>query len=197
MRQECETKLGALEKKSPVTLQIHVSQSRAALDEIFELPWVLTHDDLSSMNLILDASTGHLQGVVDWADAEIWPFGIALWGVESILGYDGPNGWTWLDDEVESYRALFSATFQQETMAVSADQLVLIEKTRNLGLLLRYGFVWRDGMAVPAEDTSMLEACLKRKLKCPYFGKMRLIGSRSYVQKVAEQQLASNLTRAR
>lgn len=55
----------------PSAIQVHVSQSRAALDDIVKLPWVMTHDDLSSMNLLVDASTGHLQGVVDWADAAI------------------------------------------------------------------------------------------------------------------------------
>ncbi|GIZ48181.1 hypothetical protein CKM354_001125400 [Cercospora kikuchii] len=162
VRQECETKLLELANSSPAPLQIHISESRAALDDIFELPWVLTHDDLSSMNLLMEAATGHLKGIVDWADAAIWPFGVALWGVESILGYDSPDGWTWLDDEAQTCRASFSATFQQEADGISADQLILIEKTRNLGLLLRYGFVWRDGKAVPTEDITTLEGYLRQ-----------------------------------
>jgi hypothetical protein len=164
VRQDCETKLKELAKTPSATLQVHVSQSRAALDDIFELPWVLAHDDLSSMNLLLDATTGHLQGVIDWADAAIWPFGTSLWGVESILGYEEPDGWTWLDDGAQPLRALFSATLQKELGSLSADKLGLIEKARNLGLLLRYGFVWRDGYIVPTEDTTLVETFLKRKL---------------------------------
>ncbi|KAF2764577.1 hypothetical protein EJ03DRAFT_281803, partial [Teratosphaeria nubilosa] len=133
LRQDCETKLEELAKTSSATLQVHVSQSRAALDDIFELPWVLAHDDLSSMKLLLDATTGHLQGVIDWADAAIWPFGTALWGVESILGYEGPDGWTRLDDGAQTLRALFSATFQKEVGGLSADRLSLIERPETLG----------------------------------------------------------------
>jgi hypothetical protein len=86
----------------------NVGHAMQALDDILRLPWVLTHDDLSSMNLLLDTATGSLQGVVDWTDAAIWPFGIALWGLERLLGYGGPNGWTWLDDEPSSHREVFS-----------------------------------------------------------------------------------------
>lgn len=127
-----------------------------------KLPWVLTHDDLSSMNLLIDAATGHLQGVVDWADAAIWPFGVALWGVESILGYSGLDGWVWLDDEAHSNRASFSAAIR-EGMDLSADHVILLEKSRILGLLLRYGFAWQDGYLTAAEDPTILEGFLDRK----------------------------------
>ncbi|KAG9694712.1 hypothetical protein KCU95_g5542, partial [Aureobasidium melanogenum] len=141
VRQEFEMKLGQLEEHSSPSLLAHVTDARQALDNILRLPWVLTHDDLSSMNLLLDAATGNLRGVVDWADAAVRPFGIALWGLESVLGYSGPNGWTWLDDESCSF-----------------------EKARKLGLLLRYGFIWQDNRFVLAKDTTMLEILLENAM---------------------------------
>ena len=51
------------------------------------------YSDLSNMNILVDPDSGHLTGVVDLADASIKPFGIALWGLESILGCSGPQGW--------------------------------------------------------------------------------------------------------
>jgi hypothetical protein len=162
MREECETKLGELVKSPSATLQIYARQSIAALDEIAELPWVLTHDDLSNMNLLVDVTTGHLQGVIDWADAGVWPFGVALWGVESILGYTCPDGWIWLDDGAQSARFLFSTTLQK-SLDLSAGEIALVEKARILGLLLRYGFVWRNGVSVPAEDNNTLEKFLESK----------------------------------
>jgi hypothetical protein len=97
--------------------------------------------------------------MVDWADAGIWPFGIALWGLESVLGYSGPDGWTWLDDESCSCRQAFSMNLRT-ALNLPAGDFVTIEKARKLGLLLRYGFVWRDGRSVPTDDTTMLELFL-------------------------------------
>jgi hypothetical protein len=45
------------------------------------------------MNILVHPHTGHITGVVDWADATIEPFGIALWGLDSVLGCSGSEGW--------------------------------------------------------------------------------------------------------
>jgi DNA excision repair protein ERCC-4 len=163
IRLEVETKLDELARHLPSTLAPTIGQVRAALDEIFQLSWVLTHDDLSGMNLLLDASTGHLNGVIDWADAAIRPFGFGLWGMESILGYDGPKGWTWLDDKARSCRARSAAVFKRETGLVD-EQLRTIEQARKLGLLLRYGYVWKEGEFVLNDDVATLTAYLSGKL---------------------------------
>lgn len=51
------------------------------------LPLVLTHGDLLPSNLLVEAESGRLLGVVDWAEAQVLPFGMALYGVERALGY--------------------------------------------------------------------------------------------------------------
>ena len=42
------------------------------LDElVYQVPWFLTHSDLSNMNLLVDPDSCHLTGIVDCADASI------------------------------------------------------------------------------------------------------------------------------
>lgn len=39
---------------------------------------VLLHRDFSSCNIMVDEKTCHLAGVMDWAEAEIAPFGLNI-----------------------------------------------------------------------------------------------------------------------
>lgn len=52
-----------------------------------DLPKCLSHGDLLPSNLLVDTETGRLTGVVDWAEAEVLPFGMALYGIERLLGW--------------------------------------------------------------------------------------------------------------
>jgi len=45
-----------------------------------------------NINILVNPDSGHITGVVDWTDTIIKPFGMALWGLESVLDYSGPNG---------------------------------------------------------------------------------------------------------
>jgi DNA excision repair protein ERCC-4 len=148
---ECDTKLAQLRASLPDYLQGHVDRTVKALPDILQLPWVLTHADLSSSNLLFDQDTGHLTGVIDWADAALWPFGRSLWGLESVLGYGNDNGWHWLVDD-QSSRRLFQSVFEAEIRGLSLQQLACIEYARVLGLLLRWGFVWKEGSMVPQDS---------------------------------------------
>ncbi|KAF1986149.1 hypothetical protein K402DRAFT_421368 [Aulographum hederae CBS 113979] len=86
----------ARELLSRFTPRIHeISNS---LDIVFtaDYPSVLTHGDLCEMNFLVDPQSGHLTGVIDWAEAEILPFGCALWGLKNLLGFMDGAGWSWL-----------------------------------------------------------------------------------------------------
>ena len=101
------------------------------------VPWVLTHQDLSGMNILVDPDSGHITGVVEWVDATIEPFGMALWGLESVLGCSGPNGWSYFGSD-PSYshfgcdpsrsRALFWRTFLRE-IAERSQFLLIVRLT--------------------------------------------------------------------
>ena len=108
------------------------------------------------MNILVDSDSGHLTGVVDWADASIEPFGIALWGLESILGCSGPQGWAYHGNDVSHSRRLFRTVFLAEIGGALSDEACrAIEEFRTLGVLLRYGFSWEEGTEKPAQDTSL------------------------------------------
>jgi len=47
---------------------------------------VANHIDLLENNIHVDLSAGYLMGVVDWAGAQVGPFGMSLGGVENMLG---------------------------------------------------------------------------------------------------------------
>ena len=151
----------------PGQFMIVIKRTLQIIDEIIhQVPWVLTHSDLSNMNILVDSNSGHLTGVVDWADARIEPFGIALWGLESILGCSGPQGWAYLGDDVSHSRRLFRTVFLAEIGGALSDEACrAIEEFRTLGLLLRYGFSWEEGAEKPAQDTSLLDIFLQSELK--------------------------------
>ncbi|KAG8421370.1 hypothetical protein J3459_007468 [Metarhizium acridum] len=130
-----------------------------------QVPWVLTHQDLSNTNILVGPDSGHLTGVVDWADAAIEPFGIALWGLESILGCSGPGGWSYFLDDSSHSRTLFRQAFLAEIGAPLSDQICkAIDELRNLGILLRYGFTWESGVEEPVNDVSQLDMFLGSEL---------------------------------
>lgn len=131
-------------------------------NEIFQqVPWVLTHGDLSNMNILVEPDSGHLTGVVDWAEASIQPFGMGLWGLESVLGCSGRDGWTYFGGDALCSRQLFRETFHKEVgMPVSLETRGALEEARILGVLLRYGFCREDGTERPTRATSLLDVFL-------------------------------------
>jgi hypothetical protein len=103
------------------------------------------------MNLLVDEETGDLTGVIDWAEASIQPFGISLWGLETLLGFSNQNGWHYY----ASHRDLeftFWKVFRDKIGGVSEDDHMRIDLARRIGILLRYGFVWIDGIERPVTE---------------------------------------------
>lgn len=113
------------------------------------------------MNILVEPGTGRLTGVVDWADSNTQPFGLALWGLESILGRHFSSGWSWLSDQLPTQRKLFMDTFELEVGGISERQRQLIENARLLGILLRYGFTWVEDRLVATEQNEFLETLLR------------------------------------
>ena len=133
---------------------------------IVQVPWVLTHGDLSNMNMLVDRKSGHLTGIVDWAEATIEPFGIALWGLEGLLGVSNQHGWSYHANDVSNSRKLFrSVLFTGIGGAISEETRFAIEEFRILGLLLRYGFITGINEEKPTEDTTLLDIYIQSELK--------------------------------
>ena len=158
-----KAKLLQLSGALPSRFAMVIERICQSLDElVYQVPWVLTHSDLSNMNILVDPDSGHLTGIVDWADASIEPFGIALWGLESVLGCSGPHGWAYHGIDVSHSRQLFRRIlFTEIGGAVSDETQRAIEEVRTLGLLLRHGFSWKDGAHEPTQDTTLLDVFLQ------------------------------------
>ncbi|KAI0798989.1 hypothetical protein GGR55DRAFT_702351 [Xylaria sp. FL0064] len=121
-------------------------------------PFVLSHQDLCEMNILVHPDTGSITEIVDWVEARLLPFGFSLWGFENILGYMDSEGWHYYNNRHELER-IFWETLLIEAKDMSSNDLHLIRVARMAGLFCRYGLVM-DGKVwkgvVDKSDTSSL-----------------------------------------
>lgn len=121
-----------------------ISQSvLSRLPELEELPCVLTHGDLVPSNIMVDPRTGRLLGLVDWAEAEMLPFGVCLYGLDEILGEMTTHGFVFSED-ADICRSIFWKTLVRLVPEVE-DKLQAVLLARDLGILLWHGFAFDDG----------------------------------------------------
>lgn len=114
-----------------------------SMEAIMSLPMVLLHRDFSACNIMVDETTCHLTGVVDWAEAEIGPFGQEISSLQAFTGtLHLKTGWS----RYEDYGALhdtFWSTFRDEVGDLSAETTETIKSACIMGLLLSHGFTSR------------------------------------------------------
>jgi hypothetical protein len=130
-------------------------------------PFVLIHDDLCKMNILVDPESGNISGIIDWADVKVLPFGILLWGLKNVLGYMDSKGWHYYDKH-KNLKTLFWQTFEDITGPLSDYNREIIRITRMVGFFFRYGFTWDSGIRerpVGDSDSSLiyLDAYLETK----------------------------------
>lgn len=90
---------------------------------------------------MVDSSSRYLTGVIDWAEAEICPFGQNLYALEVFTGtLHLKNGWRRYDD-YEVLRDTFWSTFQHEAGGISSATVKTIRIARIMGLLRSSGFM--------------------------------------------------------
>jgi hypothetical protein len=56
------------------------------MEVVLSLPMVLLHRDLGTCNIMVDGTSCRLAGIIDWAEAEIGPFGQNLHSLERLTG---------------------------------------------------------------------------------------------------------------
>lgn len=163
-------KLQVLAQNLPSRFSASVSQLQNNLPLLFSegYPGVLTHGDLSEMNFLVNPETGHLTGVIDWAEAEILPFGCALWGLENVLGFMDMDGWHYFDSYKE-LENLFWRTFNDTVSEDLGKKGRIISIARKIGILFRYGFRWdKDSQQriITEEDSGMkyLDAFISQRI---------------------------------
>ncbi|KAL6818034.1 hypothetical protein J3E69DRAFT_374859 [Trichoderma sp. SZMC 28015] len=121
-----------------------------SIDDVLSLPMVFLHKDFSTCNIMVDETSCHLVGVIDWAEAEICPFGLNLDSLQSFAGkLDYRQGWTRYQDYAD-LQDTFWNVFAQEVGSLTEDKIQAIKLARVLGLLLSHGFTRRLANEPPA-----------------------------------------------
>ncbi|KAL9125885.1 MAG: hypothetical protein Q9217_004972 [Psora testacea] len=118
-----------------------IRKSLDSMSSIFSrLPFVLSHADFSSCNIMVHQFSGRLTGIIDWAEATICPFGQNLYTLQDFSGtLQRENGWRQYEDH-ETLQETFWQTFQQEVGSLSVEVTEAVKSARILGCLLTHGF---------------------------------------------------------
>ncbi len=157
-------KLTLLESTLPSRFTAIVLCALRELGELFhpQYPLVLTHGDICPMNILVSPSTGRITGIIGWAEATVLPFGLALYGLENLLGYMGPGGWSYFEsrDELEQrfWKMLWDCITDVKGLPEDRIRNALTTAWQ-VGVLMRYGFQWEDGSferAVTEKDAGSL-----------------------------------------
>ncbi|KAK6825803.1 hypothetical protein PG987_013297 [Apiospora arundinis] len=103
---------------------------------------VLTHDDFTKHNILIDSHTFAITGIVDWSRALIGPFGSDLSFLISMRFLNRENSTTeyscWREMEDIFWDEFWALTKIEESKRASTRQLA--ETAADLAFLFRYGF---------------------------------------------------------
>ncbi|KAK8121776.1 hypothetical protein PG984_010446 [Apiospora sp. TS-2023a] len=149
VQQDIDNSLQRLSENLPDHFLATVKQVRAELPKVFALlPFVLNHGDLYDSNILVDKDDGRITGIIDWTEAEISPFGLSLWGLESILGYSHKRTFYFYEN-AEQLRCEFRRIFEAEVGAAALSDEVkhAIRVARMAGMLLTWCFEYDQDMA--------------------------------------------------
>ena len=109
------------------------------LAHLAELPIVLVHDDLGSLNILSD-DDGNVTGILDWSGSQYLPFGWNLYGVEEFLGFMRIDGWVNRKERDELEEAFWKAFWEKTPLIMTLRRESLesaIYVARGIGLLWR------------------------------------------------------------
>lgn len=113
---------------------------------------MLNHADLWEMNIHVNPSTGGIASIVDWRDATVGPFGLSFWGLETLLGTFGADGWHFHARHLELRRVLWETLYATAGI-VTESQKRAVTVGRVVGIFQAYGL--RKGVPVEAGDPSL------------------------------------------
>jgi hypothetical protein len=148
LQAEYEAILDTLFFEMPDSLRPTIKEVRQNLSLIFrpDFPMVLQHDDFLENNFHVEEATGHVTGIVDWANAKVAPYGISLGGLEIVLGIQTNTDWHFHPSHIR-LRQQFWDTFDGEVGEISDLDRRSMEVARQMGLLRTHGSEWKDAMS--------------------------------------------------
>lgn len=127
----------------PERLHPIIRATIASLPNILSLPMVLLHKDFGDCNIMVEEESCHLVGVIDWAEAEIGPFGTNLHSLQDLMSkLHLKNGWIRYED-YDYLERLFWQTFSDQVGGLNENTIKAIKAARILGLLRSWGFTSR------------------------------------------------------
>lgn len=138
-------RLELLCKDLPVRFQPTARRILKNMQQIETLPWVLTHGDITTSNIIINPLTHHLTGLVDWAEAESLPFGIGLYGLEEILGEITPIGFQYHPNATYLQNVFWTELTTRIPVLKQDHMAKAVRLVRDLGIFLWHGIAWDDG----------------------------------------------------
>ncbi|KAI3316991.1 hypothetical protein HD806DRAFT_516322 [Xylariaceae sp. AK1471] len=127
-------------------------------------PQVLTHNDFSVTNILIDENNFEITGIVDWSLATVMPFGMDLDILFLTTGFMTRDGW-----HDYSCKLLLQEIFWEEFWAFSGIEVVeqrsrirgLAELAGKIGAILRLAFR-RNTDGSPSEEVSVSESSMKQ-----------------------------------
>ena len=133
------SRLDKLTTTLPSRFHPRLNEARDKLFKLFQdgYPTVLNHVELAENNVHADPKTGHITGVLDWLDAAPGPFGLALWGVDVVLGVSSGSGWHWHKDHV-TLRQQFWDAFTTAVGGLTDEQVATIKLARVVGIFFAF-----------------------------------------------------------
>lgn len=143
LRQTYTTDLQLLLRSLPSRFHRIIQKCLGSMEAVISLPMVLLHRDFGASNIMVDNISCYLTGVIDWAEAEICPFGQNLHSLQALTGaLHLKNGWRRYDG-YEHLQDTFWSTFRNEVGDLSSDTMDAIRISRITGLLRSRGFTRR------------------------------------------------------
>ncbi|EFR03714.1 hypothetical protein MGYG_06711 [Nannizzia gypsea CBS 118893] len=105
----------------PTRFRTVIEDLLTSLPAILSLPMVLLHKDFGVGNIIVDEASCNIAGVVDWAEAEIAPFGLNLHAHQRLIcKVHLKTGWARYDD-YDMLEDTFWTTFSREAGELDGD----------------------------------------------------------------------------
>lgn len=107
------------------------------LPNVAAFPIVLSHQDLSPFNYLIDETTGHIQAVLDWDGATYLPIGLNFHFMDNLFGFITRGGW-----QDTKHRQELETAFYDRVLASLAAQGMngvtkeLLELQKAIGIFL-------------------------------------------------------------
>lgn len=139
MAEMFETELQMLLVALPERFGMIIRATLAYLPRIFSLPMALLHKDFGDCNIMVEEPSCRLMEVIDWAEAEIAPFGTNLHSLQDLMSkLHLKNGWIRYEDYEDLERS-FWETLSDNMGGLGEDTTKAIKAARVVGLLRSWG----------------------------------------------------------